>query len=192
MAYWLDDGFDTWPQVVRAGAAATGLYVRCGAWISRSIGNGITADAVVPADVAAMYGTPEWVAKLVDVGLWRTEEAGYRDVYYFRAPNGAKLNPTTEQVARNRAQRAASNARYYEKQAEKKAAERKTPPRRVLRRSDDASQDESQDAPPSLPHQGKGRARAPAPTHLPSCPYTDRDPATCPTCASERKADGAA
>lgn len=102
MAYWLDDGFDTWPETIRAGTSAAGLYVRCGAWISRN-----THDGHVPNEVAAMYGTPEWVAKLVAVGLWEVEGAGYRDVKYFTMGN-----PTAEVVAQRKAQAAERQRRF--------------------------------------------------------------------------------
>jgi hypothetical protein len=98
MAYWLDDGFDTWPEVVRVGKAAAGLYVCCGVWIARGISGGTVFDAVVPVEIATMYGTPEWVAKLVSVGLWTTEGAGYRDVRYH-----SMGNPTAEKAAEEKA-----------------------------------------------------------------------------------------
>lgn len=98
MAYWLDDGFDTWPETIRAGKAATGLYVCCGAWIARNISNGTITDPVIPAEIATMYGTPEWVAKLVAVGLWKVEGTGYQDVKYFQMGN-----PTAELVRKRRA-----------------------------------------------------------------------------------------
>lgn len=100
MAYWLDDGFDTWPEVLRAGSAAVGLYVRCGAWISRNIANGNITDSVIPGELAQSYGTPEWVRKLVDAGLWATEGDGYRDLRYF------PLNPTAEKARTLRVRRA--------------------------------------------------------------------------------------
>lgn len=147
MAYWLDDGFDTWPEVVRVGKAAAGLYVCCGAWISRNISSGNIADAVIPAEVAAMYGTPEWVTKLVAAGLWRTEEAGYRDVRYFAMPN-----PTAEKAAKQKSLKAERQRRWLEK----------THQRRVSGRSKDATRDASQDMPPSLPPSKEGTGRAPA------------------------------
>lgn len=107
MAYWLDDGFDTWPETIRAGKAAAGLYVCCGVWIARNISNGTIADAVVPAEVATMYGTPEWVTKLVAVGLWVTEEVGHRDVRYF-----GMGNPTAEVVRQRKAQAAERQRRF--------------------------------------------------------------------------------
>ena len=107
VAYWLDDGFDTWPETVRAGKAAAGLYVCCGAWIARSIGNGSITEPVVPAEIATMYGTPEWVAKLLLVGLWTAEGAGYRDVRYH-----GMGNPTADKVARDKAQAAKRQALF--------------------------------------------------------------------------------
>lgn len=175
MAYWLDDGFDTWPEVVRAGCAAVGLYIRCGAWISRSISNGTGVDALIPAEVAAMYGTPEWVGKLVAVGLWRTEEVGllefYRDVYYFQAPNGSKLNPSAKEATERREKAAARQRRYRAKQAEPVTRDR-----RVSRKPRDALRDASQDGAPSPPLKGKGaRSRdAPLPTeHCRDCNHAE-------------------
>lgn len=92
MAYWLDDGFDTWPEVVRAGSPAAGLYCRCGSWIARNL-----TDGFVPTEVARMYGSAEWIGRLVEVGLWTVEEHGFRDERYLAS------NPTAEQVRRRRA-----------------------------------------------------------------------------------------
>jgi len=102
MAYWLDDGFDSWPEVVRAGTAAVGLYTRCGAWLARNIANGRLQDAVVPREVADGYGTAEWRQRLVDAGLWAAEGEGFRDLHHFT------LNPTAEKVRQNRAKKAAA------------------------------------------------------------------------------------
>jgi hypothetical protein len=104
VAYWLDDGWHSWPEVVRAGTAAAGLYARCGCYIAGNIER--LRDAVVPVEVARMFGTPEWIQRLVDVGLWRTEEAGYRDMKYF------PLNPTVEKVEQRKRQAADRQARY--------------------------------------------------------------------------------
>jgi hypothetical protein len=102
MAYWVDDGFDTWPEVARAGTAAAGLYLRCGVWIARNLANGRIADAVVPVEIADGYGTVEWRRRLVDVGLWAAEGSGYRDLCYF------DLNPTAAQIEATRRQKAAA------------------------------------------------------------------------------------
>lgn len=97
MAYWVDDSFATWPEVFRAGTAAAGLYVRCGAYCAAN-----TTDGHIPLEVATSWGTREWIQKLVEVGLWETEETGYRDVYYLVAPDGSKLNPTKAEVDEKR------------------------------------------------------------------------------------------
>lgn len=102
MAYWVDDGFDTWAEVAQAGTAAVGLYIRCGAWIARNLVNGRISDAVVPGEIAGMYGTVEWRRRLVDVGLWAIEGSGYRDLRYF------DLNPTLQQIEAKRARLAAA------------------------------------------------------------------------------------
>lgn len=83
LAYWLDEGWHSWPEIVRAGTAAAGLYSRCGSYIADH-----ATDGLIPAEVARMYGTVEWVQRLVDVGLWTVEGDGYRDERYF------PLNPS--------------------------------------------------------------------------------------------------
>lgn len=112
MAYWLDDGFDTWPEVVRAGTAAVGLYCRCGSWIARNL-----TDGVVPSEVARMYGSTEWIGRLVDVGLWTVEESGYRDVKYF------PMNPTAERVRKRRADAAERQRRLRQSRNGKQTRE---------------------------------------------------------------------
>lgn len=146
MAYWLDDGFDTWPEVVRVGSAAAGLYVRCGSWIARN-----TQDGIVPAEVATMYGTTEWVAKLLAVGLWSTEQAGYRDVRYFQMGN-----PTAEKVRARRQADADRKARWREKRHQS---------RRDTTRDSQQSHgvtDAVIPLSPALPPSKEGQGRAPA------------------------------
>ncbi len=104
MAYWLDDGFDSWPEVVRAGTAAVGLYTRCGSWIARNL-----TDGFIPLEVARMYGTAEWTTRLVDAGLWTIDEQGYRDVRYF------PMNPTAEKVRKRRKDAAERQAKLRDR-----------------------------------------------------------------------------
>lgn len=92
MAYWLDEGWHSWPEVVRAGTAAAGLYARCGSYIADH-----TTDGLIPAEVARMYGTAEWVKRLLDVGLWTIEGDGYRDERYF------PLNPSKSVIEKRKA-----------------------------------------------------------------------------------------
>lgn len=109
MAYWVDEGFHGWPEVVRAGTAAAGLYSRCGSYIADYL-----TDGHIPAEVARMYGTSEWCARLVDVGLWTVEEHGYYDTRYF------PLNPDAETVKERRKKAADRQKRYREKRDDKK------------------------------------------------------------------------
>jgi hypothetical protein len=105
MAFLLDDDWDNDPRVVRAGTAAFGLYSRCGMWVARHL-----TDGFVPAEQAASYGTREWAAKLVDVGLWTTVEGGYQ------MPDYQTLNPSAEKVRKRREQYADRQKRWREKQ----------------------------------------------------------------------------
>jgi hypothetical protein len=174
MAYWLDDGFDTWPETIRAGSAAAGLYVRCGSWIARN-----TQDGLVPAEVAAMYGTTEWVAKLVAVGLWEAEGAGYRDVRYH-----SMGNPTADVVRKRRADAAERQRRLRENRVTRDKT-------RDSRRSHSGSSAVSPGS-PALPsplqgEKGGGRPRDRGATRPPDCPRHRGYPAdNCGLCRSER------
>ena len=61
----IDDSAHSHPKFVRAGNAALGLWLRCGAYSAQHL-----LEGVVPGDVAKMYGTAPQAAKLVRVGLW--------------------------------------------------------------------------------------------------------------------------
>jgi hypothetical protein len=169
MAYWLDDGIDGCPEVVRAGTAAFGLYSRCGVWISRNL-----TDGFVPAEVVAMYGTPEWAAKLVNVGLWRTVSGGFEDVRYH-----ASGNPTAEKVKARRQAEADRKARWREKQAMSRWD--KTRDTHGTRRGTDAGKDGS----PAPPKGGGASARA-APLAAAECPiHLGQLAHNCGPCRSE-------
>jgi len=166
MAYWLDDGFDTWPETIRAGSAAAGLYVRCGSWIARN-----TQDGHVPAEVAAMYGTTEWATKLVAVGLWEVEPAGYRDVRYH-----SMGNPTADVVRKRRADAAERQRKLRERRVTRDTT-------RDSRGSHSGSSTVSPRSPSlPLPTGGQGaRARA-----APRCPTHPHELAhNCRLCAAE-------
>jgi hypothetical protein len=147
MAYWLDDGFDTWPETIRAGTAAAGLYTRCGAWIARNL-----TDGFVPAELATSYGTREWITKLLDAGLWKAEGDGYRDVYYLVSKDGTKLNPPAEKVSERKAAKAERQRRWLERRSET----RETRKSRGTNASKDASRDAPRDMPPALPPSKEG------------------------------------
>lgn len=145
MAYWLDEGWHGWPEVVQAGTAAAGLYARCGSYIADH-----TTDGFVPSGVARMYGTAEWVKRLVDVGLWTTEGDGYRDARYF------PLNKSGEQI--RKAKEAAAERQR------KKRREEHTRESRVTNRVTPKS-------PSHPPSGGSARARE-APRRCPTCGNT--------------------
>lgn len=66
----IDDSAHSHPKMIRAGNAALGLWLRCGAYSAQHL-----LEGVVPGDIARMYGTAPQAAKLVKVGLWH--EAGH-------------------------------------------------------------------------------------------------------------------
>lgn len=106
MAYWLDEGWHRWPEIMQAGTATAGLYSRCGSYIADS-----ETDGFIPTEVARMYGTPEWIGRLVEVGLWQVEERGFRDLRYF------PLNATKAEKDKRRALAADRQKRHRNKRA---------------------------------------------------------------------------
>lgn len=150
MAYWLDDGFDTWPETLMAGTAAVGLYTRCGAWVARQIANGKLADAVIPGVLARAYGTSEWIQRLVDVGLWAVEGDGFRDTRYF------ELNPTAATVRANREKKAAAGR----KGGLASGASRRTKHNGSSSEASASARASRTVEPPSLPSSPKGEGRA--------------------------------
>ena len=151
--YQMDDSLYDDPAVIRAGTAAFGLYARCGDYVARQL-----LDGVVPSEIAAQYGTPEWTGKLLDVGLWETVPGGF---YMPRYLNEDK-NPSREKVLADREAKAQRQQRWLEKQRNPS-----TQPRRVSRRVNNASNGTSPDAskdaalPTSLTGSKGARARAP-------------------------------
>lgn len=141
-----------WPEILRAGTPASGLYARCGSYIADN-----TTDGYIPAEVVSMYGTREWAAKLVDVGLWKPhEDGGYIDTRYF------PLNPDRETVDKRR-QAAADRAKRYRA---KKKPDSVTPASRVT----DASRHAQVTPPPARPPSGgRGAGAREAPAH--GCPH---------------------
>lgn len=61
----IDDSSHSHPKFVRAGNAALGLWLRCGAYSAQHL-----LEGAVPGDIAKLYGTGPQAAKLVKVGLW--------------------------------------------------------------------------------------------------------------------------
>lgn len=106
MAYFqMDDGTDTELRVLQAGTAAFGLYARCGVWVARNL-----TDGFVPEQIATLYGTREWIEKLLASGLWTSEDGGFGMPDYLE-PHG---NKTAEVVRKRRADAAARQQKLRE------------------------------------------------------------------------------
>lgn len=170
MAYWLDEGFDSWPEIDDAGTAAAGLYARCGAYIARA-----KTDGFIPTSRARMYGTPEWIARLVEVGLWTVEEHGFRDTRYL------ELNATKAEIE--------------ERKADAAARQRRSRASRVSHTDVTRDSRASRSAPSPPPKGGKGRALAAVPDWCGRCHRDTRmaidehdRSVPCPTCHPRRTA----
>lgn len=125
--FQMDDSIHSDPAVIRAGTAAFGLYSRCGDYVAQQL-----LDGHVPSEVAAQWGTPEWVSKLTAVGLWETVPGGYY------MPRYLDDNPTREKVLADRKAKADRQKRWLEKASKTRSGQR-----RPNRPSRDASQDAS-------------------------------------------------
>jgi hypothetical protein len=148
----VDDSFYDDPAVARAGTAAVGLYFRCGLYVARHL-----LDGHVPTEVATQYGTPEWVTRLTDAGLWETEPGGHHMPRYLKEDK----NPTREKVLAERKAKAGRQQRWLENKRNPSPGQRRVS-RRSSRRSDNASRDGPEDAaqPPSLTGRKGAHARA--------------------------------
>ena len=61
----IDDKAHSHPKLIKAGNAAIGLWLRCGAYAAQHL-----TDGIVPGVVAELYGTKPQATKLVKAGLW--------------------------------------------------------------------------------------------------------------------------
>lgn len=77
----IDDSSHSHPKFVRAGNAALGLWLRCGAYSAQHLTEG-----VIPAEIVKAYGTGPQAAKLVKVGLWH--EHGHTCARCAQPPSG--------------------------------------------------------------------------------------------------------
>jgi len=147
----MDDSLYDDPAVIRAGTAAFGLYARCGDYVARQL-----LDGIVPVEIAAQWGTPEWTGKLLAVGLWETVPGGYYMPRYF-----ADKNPSREKVLADRQAKSERQQRWLEKHRNGSSTQRRVS-RHVSDSSNGTSADASGDAalPPSLTGRKKARARA--------------------------------
>ena len=162
--FQVDDSFYDDPAVSRAGTAAVGLYFRCGVYVARHL-----LDGFVPPEVAAQYGTPEWIKRLVDSGLWETVPGGQ---FYMPRYLGTDKNPCKAKVLAERERKAARQQRWLEKRRYPTSKQR-----RVSRPSNRPSANESRDGPedaalpPSLTgRKGGARANGAGAPHAPRYP----------------------
>lgn len=147
--FQMDDSLYDDPAVIRAGTAAFGLYARCGDYVARQL-----LDGYVPSEIAAQWGTPEWIRKLTDAGLWKTVPGGHY------MPRYLVDNPSREKVLAERKAKAERQQRWLKRKQTSRSGQRRT-----NRPSRDASQDTSIDGPedaaqPTSLTGSKGRARA--------------------------------
>lgn len=147
-----DDSLYDDPAVARAGTAAAGLYFRCGVYVARHL-----LDGRVPSEVAAQYGTPEWVARLTDAGLWETVPGGHF------MPRYLDDNPSRDKVIAERKLKAERQQRWLENQRNPTSETRRVS-RRTSRPPNGASRDAPVDMPlpPSLTGRKGGRSRSTA------------------------------
>lgn len=183
-----DDDFYDDPAVIRAGTAAMGLYYRCGVYVARHL-----LDGVVPSEVAAQYGTPEWTKRLIDACLWVTDPGGqFVMPLYFRHGN-----PTKAKVLAERAAKSVRQQKWLEKRRSGTSEERRVS-RHANSPSDDSSPDGTRDNALPLSFTGKkGRSRSngasaplaakPKPPWCGGCDEATRltpgdSPRRCPNC----------
>lgn len=147
--FQMDDSLYDDPAVIRAGTAAFGLYARCGDYVARQL-----LDGYVPSEIAAQWGTPEWIRKLTDAGLWKIVPGGYL------MPRYLVDNPSRDKVTAERKLKSERQQRWLEKQRSGTSGKRRVS-RRSTRPSNEASIDGQKDValPPSLTGR-KGAARA--------------------------------
>lgn len=163
MAYWLDEAWHRWPVIDEIGTAAAGLYSRCGSYIADE-----ETDGFIPTARARMYGTPEWIQRLVEVGLWAVDEKGFWDTRYLEL-NARKADKEKRKAA------AAARQRTYQHNKKKRSSRGDadasvTHHSRVSRTSGDAS-------PYPSPLRGD-RARGKRGAH----PFTDDGSGVCSVC----------
>jgi len=87
----VDDTFSVHPKTRRAGNAAIGLWVRCGAWSSC-----FGTEGHVPLSLAREFGSRREIEQLVEAGLWEPNGDGYRMHDFL------DYNPTKEHEARRK------------------------------------------------------------------------------------------
>src|SRR4029077_9589751 len=102
----VDDTLAFHTKVMAAGNAATGLWVRAGAWSMQQL-----TDGFIPRHVARQLGTRTEAARLVAAGLWVEKDDGWQfHEWDQRQPSRVQLVADRE-AARVRQQRGREAAR---------------------------------------------------------------------------------
>lgn len=65
----IDDSAHSHPKFIRAGNAALGLWLRCGAYSAQHL-----LEGRVPKSIVKAFGTPAQVKKLIEAGLWHAPD----------------------------------------------------------------------------------------------------------------------
>ncbi|WND36951.1 mucin-2 [Streptomyces sp. BB1-1-1] len=189
----VDDTAHANPKILKAGNAALGLWVRCGAYAAQHLTEG-----TVPGVVAQLYGTAPQARKLVAAGLWHPHghdcprcpqpPAGDYQIHDFLT-----YNPTREKTEAKRAAAAERQQRARERAAEERADRQNRSESPTNRgRFDDGSSTENLERGPnqgafweeSAGHGGTSQrdgahpSRSPRPDPTPSTPYGSTNPPT--------------
>lgn len=109
----IDDTFPHHAKVIAAGNAAIGLWARAGAWSMQQL-----TDGFIPDHVIASLGTRTEARRLVTVGLWVSEDGGYR--FHQWAPR----QPSRDQVLAEREAAAERQQRARERAKEVRESRR--------------------------------------------------------------------
>jgi len=163
----LDDGFHCHPKVLKAGNAAVGLYVRCGAYAAQQL-----TDGFIPEHIVDLYGDETLAESLVRSKLWRRARGGWR------MPDYLTYNPSRDQVE---AEREKNRERQRESRKRRSGA-------MPSRRDNGVTHGSVTGAPaPPVPYPLKGDARERA---SPRCPQHihNPNPPPCGQCADARRA----
>ena len=109
----VDDKIHDHPKALAAGKSAMGVWVLAGAWAADNL-----TDGFVPKRVLSRWGTAGDAKKLVDAGLWFTDEEEGQPGWRFH--DWEDFQPTRAQVLEDRQKNAAKLANWRAQKAREK------------------------------------------------------------------------
>lgn len=177
MAFFqMDDKFHSELRVMQAGTAAFGLYSRCGDWVADHL-----MDGFVPAEVAANFGTREWIERLLASGLWLPADGGYTMPDYL----GRHGNWSKEKVLAHRAAAAERQARARGRRAGHQDDDMSQSESRVTHTASNgvSHSSPSHPHPIALPSEENPAAQAPPDTDKPARKRSPKRPAAAAVAA---------